>query len=228
MKQEEKLTQLIQTWDNKEKAQAIKLLKSSMSQTSTTPKIPHKDIKNYVKNTITEGLKNGGSSKLLDYPGDYESASKSTYYKENIRAVIKDVSQELNLDTGSNVVLSACWKELEDSRTLVEFRKYLKLYLITLFSNFYTDEDIAEYVEMIDEQDRELRRLREYKRIQDELFGIMTEDDEELHQVIQANKMRDMKLSDTEICKILKITRNRLNYLRRKIEVENVHGSVEF
>ena len=56
----------------------------------------------------------------------------------------------------------------------------------------------------------------------------MTEDDEELHQVIQANKMRDMKLSDTEICKILKITRNRLNYLRRKIEVENVHGSVEF
>ena len=81
---------------------------------------------------------------------------------------------------------------------------------------------------MIDEQDRELRRLREYKRIQDELFGIMTEDDEELHQVIQANKMREMGLSDAEICKTLNLTRNRLNYLRRKIEVENVHGSVEF
>ena len=101
MKQEEKLTQLIQTWDNKEKAQAIKLLKSSMVATSTTPKIPHKDIEDYVKSTITEGLKSGGG-KLLDYPGDYESASKSTYYKENIRAVIKDVSQELNLDTSSN------------------------------------------------------------------------------------------------------------------------------
>jgi len=81
---------------------------------------------------------------------------------------------------------------------------------------------------MIDEQDRELRRLREYKRIQDELFGIMTEDDEELHQVIQANKMREMGLSDAEICKTLNLTRNRLNYLRRKIEVENVNGSVEF
>ena len=34
MKQEEKLTQLIQTWDNKEKAQAIKILKSSMMITS--------------------------------------------------------------------------------------------------------------------------------------------------------------------------------------------------
>lgn len=38
-----------------------------------------------------------------------------------------------------------------------EFRKYLKLYFAVLFSNFYTDEDIAEYVEMIDEQDRELQ-----------------------------------------------------------------------
>ena len=220
MKQEEKLTQLIQTWDNKEKAQAIKLLKSSMVETSRTPKIPHKDIENYVKNTITEGLKNGGSSKLLDYPGDYESASKSTYYKENIRAAIKDVSQELNLDTGSNVVLSACWKELEDSRTLVEFRKYLKLYLITLFSNFYTDEDIAEYVEMIDEQDRELRRLREYKRIQDEIFKAMTSDDEDLHNVIRARDMKAMGMTDTEICTALKIKRDKLNYLRKKIELQ--------
>ena len=220
MKQEEKLTQLIQTWDNKEKAQAIKLLKSSMAETSRTPKIPHKDVKNYVKNTITEGLKNGGSSKLLDYPGDYESASKSTYYKENIRAAIKDVSQELNLDTGSNVVLSACWKELEDSRTLVEFRKYLKLYLITLFSNFYTDEDIAEYVEMIDEQDRELLRLREYKRIQDEIFKAMTSDDEDLHNVIRARDMKAMGMTDTEICTALKIKRDKLNYLRKKIELQ--------
>ena len=220
MKQEEKLAQLIQTWDNKDKAQAIKILKSSMVETSRTPKIPHKDIKNYVKNTITEGLKNGGSSKLLDYPGDYESASKSTYYKENIRAAIKDVSQELNLDTGSNVVLSACWKELEDSRTLVEFRKYLKLYLITLFSNFYTDEDIAEYVEMIDEQDRELRRLREYKRIQDEIFKAMTSDDEDLHNVIRARDMKAMGMTDTEICTALKIKRDKLNYLRKKIELQ--------
>lgn len=223
MKQEEKLTQLIQEWDNKDKAQAIKILKSSMVETSTTPKIPHKDIEDYVKNTITEGLKNGG--KILDYPGDYESASRSTYYKENIRAVIKDVSQELKLNTSSNAVLSACWKELEDSRTLVEFRKYLKLYLITLFSNFYTDEDIAEYVEMIDEQDRELRRLREYKRIQEELFKAMTSDDEDLYSVIQARDMKAMGMTDTEICTVLNIKRDKLNYLRKKIELQE-KGSV--
>lgn len=218
MKQEEKLTQLIQTWDNKDKAQAIKILKSSMAETSTTPKVPSKDIEDYVKNTITEGLKSGG--KILNYPGDYEAAARSTYYKQNIRAVIQDVVQELNMDTSSNKVVEECWKELEDSRTLREFRKYLKLYFVALFSNFYTDEDIAEYVEMIDEQDRELRRLREYKRIQEELFGIMTKGDEELHQVIQAKKMKEMGLSDTEVCKVLNIKRDRLNYLRKKIELQ--------
>jgi len=216
MKQEEKLEQLIEGWDNKEKAQAIKLLKSSMVETSTTPKIPHKDIEDYVKNTITEGLKTGG--KLLDYPGEYESASKSTYYKQNIRAVIQDVAQELCMDTSSNKILKECWKELEDSRTLVEFRKYLRLYLITLFSNFYTDEDIAEYVQMIDEQDKELRKLREYKRIQDELFKVLTKDDEDFHVVSQARTLKDNGVTDAEICKILNIKRDRLNYLRKKSE----------
>ena len=218
MKQEEKLSELIQTWDNKDKAQAIKILKSSMAETSTTPKVPHKDIEDYVKNTITEGLKSGG--KILNYPGDYEAAARSTYYKQNIRAVIQDVVQELNMDTSSNKVVEECWKELEDSRTLREFRKYLKLYFVALFSNFYTDEDIAEYVEMIDEQDRELRRLREYKRIQDELFKAMTSDDEDLYSVIQARDMKAMGMTDTEICTALKIKRDKLNYLRKKIELQ--------
>ena len=218
MKQEEKLTQLIQTWDNKEKAQAIKILKSSMAETSTTPKVPSKDIEDYVKNTITEGLKSGG--KILNYPGDYEAAARSTYYKQNIRAVIQDVVQELNMDTSSNKVVEECWKELEDSRTLREFRKYLKLYFVALFSNFYTDEDIAEYVEMIDEQDRELRRLREYKRIQEELFKAMTSDDEDLYSVIQARDMKAMGMTDTEICTVLNIKRDKLNYLRKKIELQ--------
>lgn len=218
MKQEEKLTQLIQTWDNKDKAQAIKILKSSMAETSTTPKVPSKDIEDYVKNTITEGLKSGG--KILNYPGDYEAAARSTYYKQNIRAVIQDVVQELSMDTSSNKVVEECWKELEDSRTLREFRKYLKLYFVALFSNFYTDEDIAEYVEMIDEQARELRRLREYKRIQDEIFKAMTSDDEDLHNVIRARDMKAMGMTDTEICTALKIKRDKLNYLRKKIELQ--------
>ena len=225
MKQEETLEQLIEVWDNSEKAQAIAVLRTSMSKSAETPRVPSSQIQDYVKTTISVVMDGGN---IPDYPGDFASASKSTFYKQAIREVVKEMGVFFDVHNTKNDILVAAWAECEKARTLIELRKALNLYGVALRANFYTDEDIAEYVEMIDEQDRELRRLREYKRIQDELFGIMTEDDEELHQVIQANKMRDMKLSDTEICKILKITRNRLNYLRRKIEVENVHGSVEF
>ncbi len=225
MKQEEKLEQLIEVWDNSEKAQAIAVLRTSMSKSAETPRVPSSQIQDYVKTTISVVMDGGN---IPDYPGDFASASKSTFYKQAIREVVKEMGVFFDVHNTKNDILVAAWAECEKARTLIELRKALNLYGVALRANFYTDEDIAEYVEMIDEQDRELRRLREYKRIQDELFGIMTEDDEELHHVIQANKMRDMKLSDTEICKILKITRNRLNYLRRKIEVENVHGSVEF
>ena len=225
MKQEEKLEQLIEVWDNSEKAQAIAVLRTSMSKSAETPRVPSSQIQDYVKTTISVVMDGGN---IPDYPGDFASASKSTFYKQAIREVVREMGVFFDVHNTKNDILVAAWAECEKARTLIELRKALNLYGVALRANFYTDEDIAEYVEMIDEQDRELRRLREYKRIQDELFGIMTEDDEELHQVIQANKMRDMKLSDTEICKILKITRNRLNYLRRKIEVENVHGSVEF
>ena len=225
MKQEEKLEQLIEVWDNSEKAQAIAVLRTSMSKSAETPRVPSSQIQDYVKTTISVVMDGGN---IPDYPGDFASASKSTFYKQAIREVVKEMGVFFDVHNTKNDILVAAWAECEKARTLIELRKALNLYGVALRANFYTDEDIAEYVEMIDEQDRELRRLREYKRIQDGLFGIMTEDDEELHQVIQANKMREMGLSDAEICKTLNLTRNRLNYLRRKIEVENVHGSVEF
>ena len=224
MKQEEKLEQLIEVWDNSEKAQAIAVLRTSMSKSAETPRVPSSQIQDYVKTTISVVMDGGN---IPDYPGDFASASKSTFYKQAIREVVKEMGVFFDVHNTKNAILVAAWAGCEKARTLIELRKALNLYGVALRANFYTDEDIAEYVEMIDEQDRELRRLREYKRIQDELFGIMTEDDEELHQVIQANKMREMGLSDAEICKTLNLTRNRLNYLRRKIEVENVHGSVE-
>lgn len=213
----EKLNDLISDWNNKEKAQAIALLKKSMSDSVTIPRVSSKEVQDYVRDSIVKGLESG---KLLDYSINVDTVARNTYYKESIRDVIRITATELNIDVSSNDALKECWKEVEKSKNLIEYRKNIHLYFTVLFSNFYTNEDIQEYVEMIDEQDRELRRLREYKRIQDELFGIMTENDEELHQVIQAKRMREGGLSDTEICKVLNIKRDRLNYLRKKIELQ--------
>lgn len=215
MKQEQKLTELIQVWDNKDKAQAIKVLKASMAA-SKTVKVDMTEVKSYVKYAITEGL---DGNTLPDYPSDFSSASRSSYYKQAIQAAAQEIEEVLRINSSSEI-LTLTWKNCKESATLVDFRKNLKLYLVAIRTEFYTEEDVQELTDMVDELDRENRKLREYKRIQDELFGIMTSGDEDLHNCIQSKKMKDMGCTDSEICKALNINRNKLNYLRKTVEVE--------
>ena len=215
MKQEQKLTELIQVWDNKDKAQAIKVLKASMAA-SKTVKVDMTEVKSYVKYAITEGL---DGNTLPDYPSDFSSASRSSYYKQAIQAAAQEIEEVLCINSSSEI-LTLTWKNCKESATLVDFRKNLKLYLVAIRTEFYTEEDVQELTDMVDELDRENRKLREYKRIQDELFGLMTSGDEDLYNFIQSKKMKDMGCTDSEICKALNINRNKLNYLRKTVEVE--------
>lgn len=216
MKQEQKLTELIQVWDNKDKAQAIKVLKASMAA-SKTVKVDMTEVKSYVKHAITQGLE---GNHLPDYTSDdLNSASRSSYYKQAIQAAAQEIEGVLHIKNSSEI-LTLAWKNCKESATLVDFRKNLKLYLVAIRTEFYTEEDVQELTDMVDELDRENRKLREYKRIQDELFGIMTSGDEDLHNFIQSKKMKDMGCTDSEICKALNINRNKLNYLRKTVEVD--------
>lgn len=217
MKQEHKLEELLEVWDNKEKAQAIQVLKKSMSENSEVKRVSDTVVKEYVKNTIMEGLDSG---KMQDYPEDFSSTAKSPYYKIAIREVVKEVGEEFGVGRTSNTALQEAWKECEKSRTLIEFRRAFKMYLILLRSNFYTDEDIREYTELLDEQDKTIRELLEYKRIYNEMFNVLTSDDEELGQVLRAKRMKEQGMTDTEICKVLNVKRNKLNYIRKTIILE--------
>lgn len=219
MKQQEKLNELLSAWDNKEKAEAIKILQRSMSETAVTPRVPQDNLKKYVKDMLQDGIDTGS---LKDYPGDYSSAAKSQFYKEAIQEVVKDVQEEYGIDNSSHPVLAAIWKECEKARTLIELRKSFRLYITALKSNLYTEEEVMAYIELIDKQREKVNELTEYKRICDEIFGTLTKDDEELHTVIQAKKLKEGGMTDTEICTILNIKRDRLNYLRKKIVLESV------
>lgn len=224
MQNEKTLEALMESWTNQEKAQAIRLLKKSMVENSKQKRIPVQNVKDYVKSTLVQGLDDGS---LQDYPEDYSSISRSQFYKEAIREVVKEVQEEYEVDTSSHPIMTAAWRDCEKARTLIELRKAFKLYVIALKSIFYTENDIIEYAQMIDEQDREIRQLREYKRIQEELFGIMMDNQEEYNIVVQAREMKKMGLTDAEICKVLEINRNRLNYVRGKVVLESVDGFVE-
>ena len=217
MQNEEQLKVLSESWTNQEKAQAIQLLKKLMHESSEQKRVPVQNVKDYVKSAIVKGLDSGS---LQDYPEDYSSISRSLFYKEAIREVVKEVQEEYKVDNSSHPILAAAWRDCEKARTLVELRKAFRLYVVAFKSSFYTEDDIIEYTQMIDEQDLEIRKLKEYKRIVDELFGAMTSDDTDFWHAVKASKMKEMGCSDTEICKVLDINRNKLNYIRKKIALE--------
>jgi predicted house-cleaning noncanonical NTP pyrophosphatase (MazG superfamily) len=206
MKKEQALTELIQVWDNKEKAQAIDLLKSSMIEERSTKQTCPKVVEHYVKSTIKEGLVSGV---LRDYPEDFSSTARSTYYRKVIQEAVKAISEEILVDT-SEASLSLAWISLEKSKNLVEFRKNLKMYISIMKSNFYTKDDLQELTDTIDEQDKEIRQLTEYKRVYEEIFGVLQQGDEDLMIYRKYKTLKQGSFSDTEIAKTLNVSRSKL------------------
>lgn len=216
MNKTEELIDLVSDWTNAEKAIAIGLLKTSMVDKDST-RIPTKEVETYVKDTIKQGLVDG---KMKDYPWESERTTRSLFYKEVIQTVVKDIKSELCIDESSSA-LKLAWDSCEKAKNLIDFRKAFKMYCTILKSETYSSEEVQDYVQMIDELDRENRQLREYKRIQDELFGVMSETDEELTVVMRAKSLKTTGLTDKEICKVLGVDRNRLNYCRKKVQLED-------
>ena len=213
----EELIDLVQDWSNQDKAQAIALLKKSMSESVST-RTDKKVVESYVKDAIKQGLLDG---KLKDYPeANFERTSRSMFYKEVIQTVVKDLKDELGIDASSSASLSLARTHCENAKNLVDFRKAFKMYCTILKSETYTIDEVQEYVVLIDELDRGNRKLKDYRRIYNEIFGVISEDDAELNIVLKANKMKESNFTDKEISRVLNITRTQLNYARKKIELK--------
>lgn len=214
MKQQEKLNELLSTWDNKEKAEAINLLRKSMAESTSKSRVPEESVRSYVKTALIGGL---GTGTLQDYTEDFSSVARSQYYKEVIREVVKEVKEECQVDTSSNPVLEAAWKDCEKARTLIELRKAFRLYIVALKSSFYTAEDVEELSNIIEEQ---YAMIQEYQRVQEELFGIMNSDTHELN-MVQIDKIaKSWGCTDKQICALLGCNRNKLNYIRTTYELQ--------
>lgn len=216
MSKKEELIDLVQDWSNQDKALAIKLLKTSMSESVST-RTDKTVVETYVKDTIKQGLLDGN---IKDYPEDFSSTAKSSFYKEVIQTVVKELKEELSVDD-SSASLSLAWTNCEKARNLIDFRRAFKMYCTILKSETYSMKDIQEYVVLIDDLDRENRKLKDYKRIYNEIFGVLQETDQELSVVMQAKTLKNNGMTDKEICTVLGIDRNRLNYCRKKVQLED-------
>jgi len=85
MKDVNNLSALIETWTNSDKAQAIKELRKSMSE--SIERTDTDIVIKYIKDSIKEGLI---SAKLIDYPEiGFESTARTMFYKKAIQSTLE-------------------------------------------------------------------------------------------------------------------------------------------
>jgi len=214
MKDANNLSALIETWTNSDKAQAIKELRKSMSE--SIERTDTAIVIRYIKDSIKEGLI---SAKLIDYPEiGFESTARTMFYKKAIQSTL-EATESIDKSTD---VLSLAWSMVCGSKNLIEFRRHLKMYLCVYHEDRVTSDDVQWYVDQIDSLENEVKLLLEYKRQNNELFGIIESNDEEMLIVHKAKVLTGQGFSDVQIAKVLGISRQRLSYCKGKVKIETV------
>lgn len=221
--------ELLLKWNNVEKAQAIAALKKSMAEQAETKKVQTEVVQSYIEQTVKAGMQN---YTLPNYPDDFSSAAKSTYYKQVIQEVLKDLDEELKLSSASNAVAKAAWNEVQKAKTIIEFKKFFKLYLIALRADIYTEEDIQWYSNKIEELENKVQELKHYKEVYSGVFDVVLEDkndpsnkylskkmqeEKDKRTLVEVMKLKDIGFKETEALKALGITKDRLMYIKKKV-----------
>ncbi len=233
--------ELLLKWNNVEKAQAIAALKKSMSEQAETKKIQNEVVQSYIEQTVKAGMQN---YTLPNYPDDFSSAAKSTYYKQVIQEVLKDLDEELKLSGASNAVAKAAWNEVQKAKTIIEFKKFFKLYLIALRADIYTEEDIQWYSNKIEELENKVQELKHYKEVYSGVFDVVIEEenknpedgytlakmqrDKDNRTVVEALKLKQLGFKESEILIALGIDKNRFKYLKKRAGSAFIQGMQEF
>lgn len=187
---------------------AVSGLKSKMSEQSIPQDFTQ--AKDYATKLTQQALEQGI---LPQYENEeLVRTKKSTLHKDVIRQVVQQFDVVADVD---NPALGLAWNRVKKSSSILELRTNLEMY-ITIKDSIHKN-DIQEYVDFIEKQDRQIRELLEYKRLQEELFGIVFEDDKELKLLsdIENAKLKH-DLTDVQVCSMFDCSRRKLQTLRDK------------
>lgn len=227
--------ELLTKWNNAEKAQAIAVLKKSMSEQAETKKVETTVVQSYIEHTIKAGM---NSSSLPNYPADFTQAAKSTYYKQAIQEVVKELGEEFKVNETNNAFAKAAWAEVQKAKTIVDFRKQFKLYLVAIQSEMYTKEDLQCYTEEIEALTKQVQELQYYKQAYQQIFDVVLEDkndpankqaaktseeQQEKRTVLEAQKLKELGFKDHEVLKALNIDGRKLRHIKKKVGVVDEH-----
>lgn len=202
------LAELVEPEERQKIVVAMNILKGKMKEDVIPQNM--EQARSYATELTQQALEQGVLPKYNDE--DLIRTKKSTQHKEVIREVVKQF--DVVADVG-NPALGLAWNRVKKSTSILELRTNLEMYIA--IKDSIHQNDIQEYVDFIDEQDAEIRQLKEYKRIQEELFDIVFEDDAELKLLsdIENAKLK-YGIKDTTACKMFDVTRDKLNWLRKK------------
>ena len=190
---------------------AVSGLKSKMAEQSIPQDFTQ--AKDYATKLTQQALEQG---RLPKYENEeLVRTKKSTLHKDVIRQVVQqfDVVADVN-----NPALSLAWDRVKKSSSILELRNNLEMYIA--IKDSVHENDVQEYVDFIDVQDKQIKELLEYKRIQEELFDIVFEEDVELKLLSDMENAKvKHNLSDVQICKMFDCTRRKLQTLRDKFQL---------
>lgn len=198
--------------DKKGLALIINKAKSVMSSSSEN-KPCEKSYHAYSTKLVSAAIQ---GNDLPAYPSDLIDSRSSNLLKQLIREVV--ISFDPMISCKNNAALYA-WDRVKLSSSLVDLRNNLTMYIKIIRE--IQENDIQDLVDDIDRLDKEVRTLKDYKRIQEELFTIAFKDDVEqkLLSDIETAKLVH-GLSDDEAIKMFNCTRRRLSTLRSKYNLE--------
>lgn len=182
-----------------------------LSETSTT-EFESEEIEEYCKELIMNTLE---SKELPHMPEAVDNKRNS----RGATSIIKNLLSKFKFDT-SSTLLSATYKEISKAKTVAELKSALKVYALALEQHQELkelNEHVQWLADLTDNQEKEISTLLEAKRQNEELFGAYKEVDKDLEMFNKSEQMKaTLESTDTEICSVLGINRNKLNRLRAK------------
>jgi hypothetical protein len=205
------LAELVEPEERQKIVVAMNILKGKMKEDSVPQNL--EQARDYATKLTQQALEEGS---LPQYNNDeLVRTKKSKEHKEVIKEVVKQF--DVVADIG-NPALGLAWSRVKKSTSILELRTNLEMYIA--IKDSIHQNDIQEYVDFIDEQDSEIRQLKEYKRIQEELFKIVFEDDAELKLLSDIeNAKLSLMLTDEQVCKMFECSRRKLGVLREKYKL---------
>jgi len=191
--------------------QANALILQKLSETSQS-EVSSEQVIDYCSLIIEQALAGQAQSAVPEQLITTKNKHTSSYIKQAI-------SNYTNKFCTDNGLLQLAFKQINKSKTIAELKAALKVYAqaAELTTELQHQVEHSEWLStQVDELDQQQRQSLDYKQKFNEVINVMDASDEDYFLLVEAEAMiKNNNLNDTEACKVLGITRNKLNSLRR-------------